>query len=256
MEFSNKAEYYAFKATMYDQIANYYKYTHPELFVTYYYKHVDYVQKLIPLLIQTTSSTIQTNYSAIVSSFIRVFHSSPDSPPIDVVIDGNETFNHINYKSATQYASLTSGTHSLDVYQTGDRSNPILSVNLPVEPNIFYTVAAAGNNENLTLSTYIDNTFLPRNESKVRFIHLTTDLPALDLAVKDGDVVFGNVSYDELSDYLPLSPMTVDLDVRLAGTKDVVLSLPNLKFEPNKIYHLILTGRMNGERILEAIIIN
>ncbi|MBP0726503.1 DUF4397 domain-containing protein [Bacillus sp. RG28] len=256
MVFSNHVEYYAFKATMYEQIANYYKYTHPELYVTYYYKHFEYVQKLTNVLNHTKSPSIQISNSLTESSYIRVLHASPDFPPIDLFIDGIETFKMINYKNATQYAHLSPDHHSLDVYLTEDRSNPIISVILPVEPNVYYTVAAAGKNESLTLLPYIDNTFLPNNESKARFLHLTSELPALDLAVKDGDVVFGNISFSELSDYLPLSPMTVDLEVRISGTKIVVLSLPNLRFEANKIYHLILTGTTEGERSLEAIIIN
>jgi hypothetical protein len=254
--FSNQAEYYAFKATMYEQIANYYKYNHPELYVSYYYKHYEYVQKLTSVLNHTKSPSIPMSNSSTLSSYIRVLHASPDFPPIDIFIDGIETFNMINYKNATQYAHLSTGHHSLDVYLTEDRSKPIISVILPVESNIFYTMAAAGKDETMTLLPYIDNTFLPNNESKTRFIHLTSELPALDLAVKEGDVVFGNISFSELSDYLSLSPMTVDLEVRLSGTKNVVLSLPNLKFEPNKIYHLIMTGTTEDERSLEAIIIN
>ena len=256
MVFSNQADYYAFKATMYEHIANFYKYTHPELYVTYYYKHFEYVQKLTSVLNHTISPSILMSNSSTLTSYIRVLHASPDFPPVDIFIDGIETFNMINYKNATQYAHLSSGNHNLDVYLTEDRSKPIISAVLPVEPNIFYTVSAAGKNEAITLLPYIDNTFLPNNESKARFVHLTSELPALDLAVKDGDVVFGDISYSELSDYLSLSPMTVDLEVRLSGTKNVILSLPNLKFEPNKIYHIILTGTTEGERSLEAIIIN
>ena len=79
-------------------------------------------------------------------------------------------------------------------------------------------------------------------ESKMRFLHLATDTPSLDLAVKDRDVVFPNVSFLHVTDYLGLTPMTVDLELRQVGLTDVILPIPKLQFKANEAYTVVLIG--------------
>ena len=75
----------------------------------------------------------------------------------------------------------------------------------------------------------------------MRFFHLVYDIPALDFAVKDRDVVFPTVSFQQVTDYLGLTPMTVDLELR-AGSKQIILPMPKLKFKANETYTIVMIG--------------
>ncbi len=90
----------------------------------------------------------------------------------------------------------------------------------------------------------MDNHSLPQGEAKIRFINLSPNSPNLDFAVKagEGDVVFPNVPYLKASEYLPISPMTVNLEIRFTGTKMIIFPLDKSKFEENIVYDLISVG--------------
>jgi hypothetical protein len=86
---------------------------------------------------------------------------------------------------------------------------------------------------------------VPFGEAKIRFLHLAVDLTAVDFAVKDRDVVFPNIAFQQITDYLGLTPMTVDLELRTAGCKQVILPMPKLQFKANETYTIVLFGSKN-----------
>lgn len=122
-------------------------------------------------------------------------------------------------------------------------------------PDKTYTVAAVGKLNNLQLLPIVDQPGVPEGKTKVRFAHLSPDAPAVDIAVKGGNVLFSNVSFKEVTNYLTLAPTTVDLEVRKAGTNEVVLLLLNVKLEPNKVYTIAAVGLAQGTPALEAVIL-
>jgi hypothetical protein len=107
----------------------------------------------------------------------------------------------------------------------------------------------------MRLLVYHNQSEVPANEAKVRFIHLSPDTSALDIAVKDRDVIFPKVSYKQATEYLPLSPMTVDLEAREAGSKNVILPMPKVHFKANETYSIVFVGQSNGEPALQTIVI-
>jgi hypothetical protein len=131
----------------------------------------------------------------------------------------------------------------------------VLSRKVTVEAGKQYTVAAADIVEKLKLVVIEDHPVVPSGETKVRFVHLSPDTQPVDIAVKNGDVIFRNIGFRRSSDYLPLSPLTVDLEVRATGTKDVLLPLPGLTFQRNQVYTLVAVGLSNGEPSIEPIIL-
>jgi hypothetical protein len=89
----------------------------------------------------------------------------------------------------------------------------------------------------------------------VRFIHLSPDAPAVDVAVTGGDVLFGNVAFRGFTAYSPVPAGTYDLEVRLAGTDTVALPLPGINLEEGKVYTVFAMGLAAGDPVLEAVIV-
>jgi hypothetical protein len=73
---------------------------------------------------------------------------------------------------------------------------------------------------------YSDDMEISAEGGKVRFVHLSPDAPAVDVAVKNGPVLFENVSFRQGSDYLLIPTGTYDLEVRVVGTGAVALEVP------------------------------
>lgn len=229
---------YLQKAAMYDTLAQFYKYSFPNLHMQYYLKHIKYMNKAMNIM-RTTPQPIQAEAK------VRILHTSTDSPNVDVYVDGKRVIKDLPFKNVSADLSLMAGKHHIDIYPTGNMVNSVLNKRITVEPGRSYTLATIDSVKKMRLLVFQNQPTVPVNESKVRFIHLAPDSPALDIAVKDRDVVFPKVSYKQATDYLGLTPMTVDLEAREAGSKTVLLPMPRLQFKANESYTIVFVGSAN-----------
>lgn len=227
---------------MYDLLAQYYKYTNPNLHINYYLKHMNNVNKALKMR--------NNQQQPLADPMVRFLHTSPNAPNIDIYINGQLTLKNLPFKQISTYFSLKAGKYHIDIYPTGNMVDSVLNKKITVEPGKSYTLAAIDPINKLRLLVYNAEPAVPANESKIRFIHLAKDLQPMDFAVKDRDVVFPNVSYKKASDYLGITPMTVDLELRETGTKNVTLSIPKAQFMPNETYSIILISNDNPEVII------
>jgi hypothetical protein len=222
---------YLEKAANFELLAQFYKYSNPNLHIHYYLKHLKNRNKAIQIMQNYPNFFLEDLSEA----KVRFLHASPDTANVEVSVNGQPTANNMTYKRVTEYISLKSGKHQIEWYSTG---NSHVSEELIVEPGNYYTLALIDEG----LSTYLNHSEVPIGESKVRFLHLSSNSPSIDIAVKDRDVVFPNLSFKEVSDYLGLMPMTVELEVRVSGTKNVILPMPKSKFLPNTAYMVVIIG--------------
>ncbi|QHE52410.1 DUF4397 domain-containing protein [Pontibacillus sp. HMF3514] len=244
------------KASMYDMLSNYYKYIDPQRHVMYYYQHLQCVNQLILLQNQQMMGRYyrpDQNESP-QQSYVRAFHASPNAPAVDIYVNDQKLLENVQYKQTSDYIPVMPGTYRIKITPTG-QSQEVLSQDVEVPSNAAITLAAAGNDENLTLVPYQDDRNPVQGEAKARFIHLSPDAPAVDIAVKGGDILFSNVNFKQSTEYKTLSPITVDLEVRPAGSNQVVLTIPNVKLDENQIYNIVAVGYAQGSPKLEAIII-
>ncbi|RLQ95186.1 DUF4397 domain-containing protein [Falsibacillus albus] len=244
----NNQDQYFQRAAVYDLLACYYKYIDPNQHIHYYQQHLKYMKKGLESQRSELSLMRQP-------ANVRFLHASPGSPNIDIYINSHKIFSNISFKDISEYLSLPAGKYHIDIYPAGTSVTTIISKKISVEPGKFYTYAAIGKGEKLQLLPYVDSPMVPANETKLRFIHLSPDAPAVDIAVKSRDVVFPNISYKQATDYLGLTPMTLDLEVRAAGADKAILDIPNIKLKPNRSYTIFAVGLLEGEPPLETILI-
>lgn len=239
---------YLNKAAMYDLLSGYYKYTDSSMHIHYYQKHLKYMR--LALQAQRADMTTSTQ-----PSYVRVLHAVPDAPNVDVYVNGNRVLRDVAFKDVSDYLTLPAGKYHIDVYPAGTSVTTVISKKVKIDPGKIYTLAAVGTLNKLQLLPFIDDPTVPGGETKVKFIHLSPDAPSVDIAVKGGDVIFPNVSFKQATDYLGLTPMTVNLEARVAGSKNTVLSVPNVKLTPNQAYTIVAVGLANGTPELEAILL-
>jgi hypothetical protein len=101
----------------------------------------------------------------------------------------------------------------------------------------------------------IDNNSAPAaGKAHVRFVHASPDAPAVDIAVANGGpILFPNVSFKGVGDYLPVDAGTYDLEARLAGTDTVALSVPGVALADGTVYTIFAMGLAGGQPALTAV---
>jgi immune inhibitor A len=186
---------------------------------------------------------------------VRVAHASPDAPAVDVLVNDGVAFSNLAFPEVTDYASLPADTYNIKVVPSGATEPVVIEADLALSAYTDYTVAAANYLGSIEAVIYVDDNTLPAaGKAHVRFIHLSPDAPAVDVAVTSGPILFSNVAFKEASSYLPVDAGTYDLQVRLAGTTTVALSVPGVTLDAGKVYTVFAEGLATGTPALQAVL--
>jgi len=95
-----------------------------------------------------------------------------------------------------------------------------------------------------------------KDSARVRFIHFSPNAPAVDITLPNGTVLFRNVPYKAVTDYINVAAGTYTLQVRPTGTDIVVLTVPNVVLLPNDLKSIYAIGLVDDVPRLEAVILN
>jgi hypothetical protein len=204
---------------------------------------------LVLSLALATSALAQSNMAR-----VRVVHASPDAPAVDVWVNGSVAFANAPFKGITDYAALDAATYNDKVTPTGATEPVVIDADLALAAGTDYTVVAVGQLANIEPLVLMDNNSAPAaGKAHVRFVHASPNAPAVDIAVAGGPVLFSNVPFKGVGDYLPVDAGTYDLEARPAGTNDVALSVPGVNLEAGKVYTIFAMGLAGGEPALTAV---
>jgi hypothetical protein len=177
---------------------------------------------------------------------VMAVHASPDAPAVDLLVDNVVVGSGLAYPNNTGYLSVAGGTRNVKVNLAGS-STTVIDANVPVVAGLNYSVFASGAAASIgTVLTVDDLTAPASGKAHVRFVHLSPDAPAVDVAVTGGAVVFANKAFEEYTPFTPLDAGTYNLEVRLAGTSTVVLPLPGIALTAGKLYTVFAKGFVSG----------
>lgn len=179
---------------------------------------------------------------------VLVTHASPNAPGVDLLVDGSKQNSAaLSFPSNTGYLKVETGSRNVKVNVSGT-STTVINADLALEKDKNYSVFAIDSVSKISALVLTDDLTAPASgKAHVRFVHLSPDAPAVDVAVaSSGAVVFGNKSFKEYTAFTPLDAGTYNLDVRVAGTSTVALVLPAITLESGKIYTVFAKGFLGG----------
>lgn len=175
---------------------------------------------------------------------LRVAHLSPDAPMVDVWVDGGIVLENVPFQAVSDYLILPAGTYRVQVTPAGATEPVVIDINPSLFAGTSYTAAATGllNAGDLQPLLLQDDVQTTAGMAEVRFVHTSPDAPAVDVAVKDGPILFAGVAFREDGGGIPVAPGTYDLEVRLAGTGTVALSVPGVQLDAGLNYTIFAVG--------------
>lgn len=186
----------------------------------------------------------QAPASAQADAKVRVAHFSPDAPAVDVYVDGKKKLSNVPYQAMSDYLALPAGSHTFEVRAAGTPATgvPAIKAAPDLAAGKSYTVAAVGKLATITGQVYEDDVTPPAaGKAKVRVIHAAADVPEVDVAVKGGAVLFPKVAFNAATPYTELAAGSYDLEIRAAGTTNVLLGRP-VTVQPGGIYTIAAVG--------------
>ena len=186
---------------------------------------------------------VETTYANVL-----VTHASPDAPGVDLLIDDVKVNTQpLTYPNNTGYLEAETGTRNIKVNVAGTTTT-VINGDLDLEADEYYSVFAVDQVSEITALVLVDDLTMPAaGKAHVRFVHLSPDAPAVDIAVaSSGAVVFSDIAFKESTAFTPLDAGTYNLDVRVAGTTTVALVLPPVTLTAGKIYTVFAKGFLAG----------
>ncbi|WP_100372150.1 DUF4397 domain-containing protein [Bacillus sp. FJAT-45037] len=188
-------------------------------------------------------------------AMVRVLHASPDAPAVDVYVNDDLVLDNVEYKMVSKYLTVPEGTHKVEIYPAGDSETVVITEQVTVSAGKAYTVAAIGHLESMRLTALADEKEVTDGNTKIRVAHFSPDAPAVDIATDTGDVLFPNAAFSAVTEYLELPEGQYNLQIRAAGTEDVVEELPELELKNGMVYTAVAVGLLNGEPEFDVILL-
>jgi hypothetical protein len=179
------------------------------------------------------------------SGQLRVAYFSPDGPNVDVYLDGTRSLSSIGYKTVATYQALPVGSHRVDFRSAGTdaASQPLASATTTLSAGSYRTVAAAGKAAALTAVVFDDGFTEPaQGKAQIRAIHFAPEVPAVDIAIKGGPVIFSSVGFDAATSYSTVPSGSYDLEFRAAGSDQVLLTARGVILKAGSVASLAGVG--------------
>lgn len=179
---------------------------------------------------------------------VLVIHASPDAPGVDLLVDDvKQNTSALTYPQNTGYLKVNAGARNFKINVAGTTTT-VINANVTLEQDKSYSVFAIDSVSKISAVVVADDLSTPASgKAHVRFIHLSPNAPAVDIAVDGGAVVFPNTSFKVGTAFAPLDAGTYDLEVRVAGTQTVALDLDPINLEAGKIYTVFAKGFLTAD---------
>lgn len=179
---------------------------------------------------------------------VLVIHASPDAPGVDLLVDEvKQNTSALTYPQNTGYLKVNAGSRNFKINVAGTPTT-VINANVTLEQDKSYSVFAIDSVSKISAVVVADDLSTPASgKAHVRFIHLSPNAPAVDIALDGGAVVFPNTSFKVGTAFTPLDAGTYDLEVRVAGTQTVALDLDPITLQAGKIYTVFAKGFLTAD---------
>ncbi len=188
------------------------------------------------------SVAAQTNANA---AAVRVIHASPDTPAVDVYVDGEKTVSALAFTQTRGYLSVAAGPHLLQVFGQGVNPHaaaPLIAVpGLAIPAGGRLSLVVEGLFANVRLTVVDDATFAPApGKAKLRFVHAGPDVSTVNVAIKDGPVLFANTQFGTAYPYQDVDATRHDLRISPTDGGSNTAVVTSIVPEAGKTYSVYL----------------
>lgn len=188
-------------------------------------------------------------------SHIRLLHAVPNVPAVDIYANGNLIARNLNYRQFTEYFAIPGGNYNIIVFPAGQTANAILNTTISIPGGSIFTITVTGMIPSVTLLPVEDPRMpIPPGKLMIRFVHLSPNTPNVDVAIQSGAVIFRNIGYQGITQYVPVDPGTYTFNLMIAGTGQRILYVPNIRLAGGRFYTIYAIGLAVGTPPLQVLI--
>jgi len=185
---------------------------------------------------------------------IGFVNGTPDAPLVDIYVDSILEVEELAYGESSAVVDIPAGERRVVVTLAGEgEGTPIVESQITLEQGGAYVVANVDLVENAVLRSWrIDLNPVGDDESRLRVIHASPDAPEVDVAVSGGDVLIAGATFETAPDAVAVDSGNYDLEMRPAGSEDVVQSISDVEIPSGMACTVMALGLLGDDGALEV----
>jgi hypothetical protein len=187
-------------------------------------------------------------------ALVRLINAIPAGGPVTVLAGDSAAFSGIAYKTATPFRELPDDRLN---FKLGSAEKPLAENRENLDGGGHYTVVVmpdAGGADKRNMRV-LDDDLEPvaPEKARVRVINAVPGDLEIDVYVQGRDnALFDGINFKSEAGWDVIDPMAGTLEVRPEGKKNVLASVPNVKFEGGKSYTFVITGTPTKPEVIKV----
>lgn len=181
-------------------------------------------------------------------AYVSIYNAAPDAPDLDIVVDGRViNRNPFDYTSYSGYLNFFTGTREIK-FRAANANNALVDTTFSLENGKAYSLFAVNTLPDVEALLVVDTAAAPASgKAMVRFVNLSPDAPAFDLAATQGvtSAEFADKGFKEATAYTEIGADTYTFEVKNTGSSDVVVAAKDVEILPGRYYTIITRGFVN-----------
>ncbi|MBW3633026.1 MAG: DUF4397 domain-containing protein, partial [Chloroflexi bacterium] len=185
------------------------------------------------------------------NSCLRVIHAAPDAGTVDVHAGAAVIAQGLEFGAASTFAAAPNGLQPLRVVPPGEPVDPaivdeqaIVDTTLDLAAGSAAQIVVSGLGEDLQATIAgVDLRALPANQARVRVVHASPDLNAIDVAIASGPTPFQGIAFGSQSGYVVFNAGPSSFQLRESGVDTPLLEALDVPIEPGMVYDLVVIGQ-------------
>lgn len=187
----------------------------------------------------------------ITDACLRVINaSSPEVGPIDVYVGETPVVEGLEYGQATEFTAILSQAQQIRAVPAGTAlDQATVDLNEQLQPGAAFQLTVTGlpGAELAGWLSGVDMSALTPGQARVRVVHASPDLEAVNVATPDGAVPFEQVQFGNQSGYVAMNASPMRFQVHESENNTLLLEMPeDLQLEEGMNYDLILIGQSDA----------
>lgn len=193
------------------------------------------------------SSCKKSNENVLIDvSGLSIVNASPSTENLDIYVDNTKVTQSgtaFTFGSKIDYLNAYSGSRRMTVTKK-DLTTPLKSELFILEPQFGYTLFVIDKPADIKFMLLPDNLTKPvKGKASVRFANLSPDSESLTLSVESDPALITNIAFKDYSNAILVETGDqVTFNIREHKTGNLVLTLPDVKIEDQKIYTIYVKG--------------
>jgi hypothetical protein len=212
-----------------------------------------YAMCLLSTLLSSCLKSSNSYYAPPVA-FVSFIQASPNPTALDFYMNNNKVnVSPVNYGDDIDYFRAYAGQRTVNFYAQGSM-NKLFSDTVTLNTNVVYSLFltnASATSANPAILLLTDSISKPAiGNASIRFVNISPDAPAVDLAVKDSVAFVSNKEFKGYSLFLPMQGgKTYTFNVLQHGTSTVLASLSNIAISSGLVYTIWFHGLASSSNV-------